>query len=62
MMTYKRSTTIGQLLTNYKHLALSKTKEHVKGMSGPCGHCTLCGNYGKQQINGAMCFTNTGQK
>ena len=47
MITYKRPTTIGQLLTHYKHLALSKTREHVKGMSGPCGHSALCGNHGK---------------
>jgi len=49
MITYKRPTTIGQLLTNYKHLALSNTREHVKGMSGPCGHCALCGNPGKHK-------------
>ena len=48
MMTYKRPTTIGQLLTNNKHLALSKTREHVKERSGPCGNCALCGNYEKQ--------------
>ena len=49
MITSKRSTTIGQLLTNYKHLALSKTREHAKGMSGPCGHCALYGNHGKHK-------------
>jgi len=38
MLTYKRPTTIGRLLTNYKQLALSTTREHIKGMSGPCGH------------------------
>jgi len=49
MITYKRPTTIGRLFTNCKHLALSKTREHLNGMSGPCGHCALCGNYGKHK-------------
>jgi len=47
MITYKRPTTIGQLFTTYKHLDLSKTRKHVKGMSGPCGHCALGGNQGE---------------
>ena len=47
MITYKRPTTIGQLFTTYKHLDLSKTREHVKGMSGPCGHCALGGKQGE---------------
>jgi len=41
MITYKRPKTIGQILTNYKHLASSKTREPVKSKSGPCGHCAL---------------------
>jgi len=57
MITYKRPTTIGQLLTNYKHLALSKTREHVKGMSGPCGHCALCGNRGKHNKSMVPCVS-----
>jgi len=55
MMTYKRPTTIGQLLTNYKHLALSKTREHAKALSGPCGHCALCGDYGKHNKSMVPC-------
>jgi len=47
MITYKRPKTIGQILTNCKHLALSKMREPVKGESGPCGHCELCCCYGK---------------
>jgi len=43
MITYKRPTTIEQIIINYKKIALSKMKEHVKGVSGPCGHCALCG-------------------
>ena len=57
MITYKRPTTIGQLLTNYKHLALSKTREHVKGMSGPCGRCSLCGNHGKNNKSIVSCVS-----
>jgi len=57
MITYKRPTTIGQLLTNYKHLALSKTREHVKGMSGPCGRCALCGNHGKHNKSMVRCVS-----
>ena len=59
MITYKRPTTIGQLLTSYKYLALSKTREHVKGMSGPCGHCALCGNYGKHNKSMVPCVSQT---
>jgi len=57
MITYKRPTTIGQLLTNYKHLALSKTREHIKGMSGPCGHCALCGDDGKYNKSMVPCVS-----
>jgi len=31
MITYKRPTTIGQKLTNYKDLALNKTRKQTKG-------------------------------
>jgi len=57
MITYKRPTTIGQLLTSYKHLDLSKTREHVKGMPGPCGHCALCGNHGKHNKSTVPCVS-----
>jgi len=57
MITYKRSNTIGQLLTNYKHLALNKTREHVKGMSGPFGHCALCGKHGKHNRSMVPCVS-----
>jgi len=57
MITYKKTTTIGQLLTNYKHLALSKTREHVERMSGPCGHCALCGNHGKHNKSMVPCIS-----
>ena len=33
MITYKRPTTIGQKLTNYKDLALNKTRKPTKGGS-----------------------------
>ena len=47
MITYKRPTTIGQKLTNYKDLALNKTRRQTKGGSRPCEHCALCDCYGK---------------
>jgi len=47
MITNKRPKTIGQIQTKYKHLALSKTTEFLKGESGSCGHCALCDCYGK---------------
>ena len=48
MITYKRPTTIGQKLTNYKDLALNKTRKQTKGGSRPCENCALCGCYGKK--------------
>jgi len=47
MITYKTPKTIEQILTTYKHFALSKTREPVKGESEPCGHCAPCGCNGK---------------
>ena len=47
MITYKRSTTIGQKLINYKDLASHKTRKQTKGGSRPCEHYALCGCYGK---------------
>jgi len=47
MITYKRPTTIGQQVTNYKELALNKTRKQTKVGSRPCEHCALCGCYGK---------------
>ena len=47
MITCKRLTTIGQKLTNYKDLALNKTRKQTKCGSRPCEHCALCGCYGK---------------
>jgi len=34
MTTYKRPATIGKKLTNYKHLALTKTNKQTKGLPG----------------------------
>ena len=30
-------------------------REHVKGMSDPCGHCALCGNHGKHNKSMVPC-------
>jgi len=57
MITYKRPTTIVQSPTNYKHLPLSKTREHVEGMPGPCSHCALCGNHGKHNKSMVQCVS-----
>ena len=42
---HKRPTTIGQKLTNYKDLALNKTRKQAKGGSRPCEHCALCSRH-----------------
>ena len=47
IITYKKPTTIGQKLTNYKDLALNKTRKQTEGDSRPCEHCALCGCYEK---------------
>jgi len=52
MVAYKRPTTIGQKLTNYKDLALNKTRKQTKGGSRSYEHCALCGCFGK--INRSM--------
>ena len=52
MITYKRPTTVGQLLTNYRSLAHSEaSNQQQRGYSGPCGHCALCGKFGKHDAN-----------
>jgi len=45
------------ILTNYKHLALSKTREHVKDVSGPCGRSALCGHHGKHNKSMVPCVS-----
>jgi len=47
MITYKRPTTIGQKLTNYKDVSLNETRKQTKGGSRPCEHYAVCGCYGK---------------
>ena len=52
MITYKRPTTVDQLLTNYRSLAHSETSnQQQRGCSGSCGHCALCGKFGKHDAN-----------
>ena len=55
MITYKRPITIGQKLTNYKDLALNKTRKQSNGGSRPCEHCALCGCYGKNNKSLLLC-------
>ena len=57
MIPYKRCTTIWQIQTTS---TLVKTRERVKGVLGPCGHCALC-DCQTHQINGTMCFTKDEQ-
>ena len=56
MKTYKKHYNWANI--NYKHLAFSKTREHVKGVSGPCGHYALCGHYGKHNKSTAPCVSH----
>jgi len=58
MITYKRPTTIGQMLTNYKDLASNKTRKQTKGGPRPCEHCALCVCCGK---NSKSMVTNISQ-
>jgi len=52
MVTYKRPTKVGQLLTNYRSLVHSEaSNQQQRGYSGPCGHCALCGKFGKHDAN-----------
>jgi len=52
MITYKTPTTVGQLLTNYRSLAHSEAlNQQQRGYSRPCGHCALCGKFGKHDAN-----------
>ena len=40
------------LLTNYRSLAHSEaSNQQQRGYSGPCGHCALCGKFGKHDAN-----------
>ena len=52
MITYKRPTTVGQLPTNYRSLAHSEaSNQQQRNYWGPCGHCALCGKFGKHDAN-----------
>ena len=52
MITYKRPTTVGQLLTNYRSLAHREaSNQQQRGYLGPCGHCALCGKFCKHDAN-----------
>jgi len=54
LITYKRRTTVGQLLTNYRSLAdREASSQQQRGYSGPCGHCVV------QQIWQARCKDGT---
>jgi len=48
----KRPNAVGKLLTNYKSLAHREaSSQQQRRYSGPCGHCVLCGNFGKHDAN-----------
>jgi len=50
--TYKRPTTVGQLLTNYRSLVHREaSSQQQRGYSRPCGHCALCSKFGKHDAN-----------
>ena len=47
-VVYRRSKTLGQSLTNYKHLARTQDAP-TDGTSEACEHCSLCGHHGKHK-------------
>nr|CAB3263653.1 methionine--tRNA ligase, cytoplasmic [Phallusia mammillata] len=60
-VVYKRASTLGNLLTNYRSLAHA-SKQPV-GQSRPCEKCALCGNHGrhKSMVYKQRKFTTHGQ-
>jgi len=58
MITYGRSTTIGQILTNYKHLVKQDERSCQGWVRTLWPLCTSRLLWETQQINGTMCFTN----
>jgi len=50
MTTYKRPATIGLHITNYRTLAHRNVTAET-GSSAPCGHCALCGNFGRHRTS-----------
>ena len=51
MIMYKRPATIGLHITNYKTLVHRYVVTAETGSSAPCGHCALCGNFGRHRIS-----------
>jgi hypothetical protein len=45
VVTYRRPPTLGQYLTRYKVIAHNSNSPGSNGSSGPCNHCSLCGNF-----------------
>jgi len=58
----QKTARIGQMLINYKHLALSKRREPVNGESGPYGHYAFCGCYGKHNKSMVPCVSHVMSK
>ena len=50
MITYKRPATLSSYLTNYRTIAHGELLNDGSGFSTPCGHCALCGNFGRYKI------------
>ena len=47
MVTFRRPPTLGNLLTNYKNIAMDRNKNYNNiAKSSGCGRCGLCGNFG----------------
>jgi hypothetical protein len=47
-VVYKRPRTLSNQLENYKFIAHEDQRSSARS-SGPCGRCSLCGNFGKAQ-------------
>jgi len=51
MIMYKWPAAIYLHMTNYRTLAHRHVVTAETGSSAPCGHCTLCGNFGHHRTS-----------
>ena len=46
---YKKPSTLGMFLTNYRKLAFHQSNNQTQGILQPCGHCSFCGKHGRHK-------------